>query len=168
MNPTNALLVIAGIFIIGRLVTKDSQGETLAGRLVGGQPQSSQHHHFARAAAAAPANRASTPPPPTRSAGSSRMSGGGLLNTHSTTFAKDVLQSLHAPATPANINSLMDWFQREGNPPTIDHFNPLDTTLGEPGAVSTNSVGVKSYRSWAQGVTATAQTLAGGGYLGDP
>lgn len=38
MNSTGALMIVVGIFIIGRLVTKDSHNQTLAGRLAGGQP----------------------------------------------------------------------------------------------------------------------------------
>lgn len=42
--------------------------------------------------------------------------------------------------------------------------NPLNTTQPEPGATSINSVGVKSYPTYQQGIQANAQVLQGGGY----
>ena len=45
-------------------------------------------------------------------------------------------------------------------------YNPLNTTQGAPGAKSMNSVGVKSYNSWDQGMEATVQTLMNGKYSG--
>ena len=40
-------------------------------------------------------------------------------------------------------------------------YNPLNTTLNRPGAKSMNSVGVKAYTSWEQGLDATISTLTG-------
>lgn len=40
MNPTGLLLILAGVFIASRTLFTDSQGQTLAGRLAGGQPGS--------------------------------------------------------------------------------------------------------------------------------
>lgn len=46
--------------------------------------------------------------------------------------------------------------QAEGSPCS---YNPLDSTLEEPGATNCNGVGVKNYESLADGVAATAATL---------
>jgi hypothetical protein len=157
-------MLVLGVFVIARLVNKDSQGETLAGRLIGGQPSSSStSNQLAPYAPASGSGAASTYTTGAAKVMASQATG-IAARTHSPAFASDVLKSLGAPATPANISSLTTWFSREGNQPGVDQYNPLDTTLAEPGAKSTNSAGVKSYTSWAQGVTATAQTLAGGGY----
>ena len=70
-----------------------------------------------------------------------------------------------------DVNNLVRWWQAEGGagpqfgvPNNDDNYNPLNTTLPEPGAVSTNSAGVKSYTSWQQGLNATVDTLASPDY----
>lgn len=45
MNATKVLMIVAGVFLIARLVTKDSAGQTIAGRLAGGQPSSLTGSH---------------------------------------------------------------------------------------------------------------------------
>jgi hypothetical protein len=84
-----------------------------------------------------------------------------------TTWAQRLLGLLGVPVTDANTSAIVAWEQAEGghwgNP---DRFNPLNTTMGEPGAVSTNSAGVKAYTSWDQGLTATVSTLTNGAYAG--
>lgn len=160
MNPTGLLMIVVGVFVIARLVTTDSHGETLAGRLAHGQP-GSQALTASTSSSYAPAGS------PTIS-GTAQVTAsqatGLVARTHSPAFARDVLKSLGAPQSAANISSLTAWIDREGNLPAVDQYNPLDTTLDMPGAVSTNPVGVKSYRSWAEGVTATAKTLAQGNF----
>lgn len=88
------------------------------------------------------------------------------INATESAFWASVLATLGAPATSANINSLNAWAQHEsiwpGGPGKGGMYNPLNTTLGQPGATNFNSVGVKNYNSPAQGVTATVQTLLGG------
>lgn len=71
-------------------------------------------------------------------------------------FARDVLAAIGAPATAGNLAFLSAWMHQEG---TTAAFNPLATTLSMPGAGNFNSVGVKNYTSYAQGVAATAQTI---------
>jgi hypothetical protein len=73
--------------------------------------------------------------------------------------------------TPTDVNNLVRWWQAEGGagpqfgvPNNDDNYNPLNTTLPEPGAISTNSAGVKSYNSWKQGLDATVSTLASPDY----
>lgn len=96
-------------------------------------------------------------------------------------FATALLTAIGAPITKANVKSLVDWQAMEGgNWENTAHYNPLNTTLNEPGATSMNSVGVKSYTSWKQGLAATVATLdshdyadiiaalkSGGGLSGD-
>jgi len=76
-----------------------------------------------------------------------------------------ILRGIGAPVTPSNIHLLNAWQQAEGGGTANDaNFNPLNTTQGASGARSINSVGVKSYRSAAQGIEATVQTLLNGHY----
>jgi len=80
-------------------------------------------------------------------------------------FGVALLQSLGAPVTKSNLQFIIAWSNEEGgNWHNGAHFNPLNTTLGAPGATTFNSVGVKAYTSWDQGVAATAATLQNGRY----
>ncbi|MGW5978767.1 hypothetical protein ACWFMH_19645, partial [Bacillus altitudinis] len=84
-----------------------------------------------------------------------------------TTWAQKLLGLLGVPVSQTNVDALVAWQKAEGghwnNP---DRYNPLNTTQSAPGAVSTNSHGVKSYVSWDQGLTATVKTLTNGLYGG--
>ena len=51
--------------------------------------------------------------------------------------------------TSENVKALAAWAQAEG---TKAGFNPLATTQSMPGASSFNSVGVKNYASYADGI----------------
>ena len=77
-------------------------------------------------------------------------------------FFQAVLQALGAPITPDNMVALRAWNQAEGMEP--QNFNPFATTQAAPGATDVNSVGVKQYPSFDEGVTATVQTLTNGYY----
>lgn len=80
-------------------------------------------------------------------------------------WAKSLLSGLGLPQSGANISAVTGWEAREGgNWNNTAHFNPLNTTWNEPGATSINSVGVKAYTSWGQGLTATEATLKSGLY----
>ncbi|MDE2144804.1 MAG: hypothetical protein KGJ01_02460 [Patescibacteria group bacterium] len=76
------------------------------------------------------------------------------------TWAADELATLGIAPTSANLNDLVAWSIAEGgwynNP---DTFNPLNTTEGAPGAISTNSAGVKAYPDLQTGLIATAEAL---------
>lgn len=73
-----------------------------------------------------------------------------------------ILKTLSAPLTKANIQSVVNWQQREG---ANSYNNPLNTTLRTPGSVGTfNSAGVQEYGNITEGISATVQTLLGGGY----
>jgi peptidoglycan hydrolase CwlO-like protein len=103
-----------------------------------------------------------------------RSSAGGLatpvpLSGHYTplTWAKALLQQIGMPLTAQNIAALTAWELAEGGHwHNSAHYNPLNTTMPEPGASAMNSVGVKAYVSWTQGFAATIATLRNGYYGG--
>lgn len=76
-------------------------------------------------------------------------------------FASAVLSALGAPNSAANVASLVHWEAMEGgNWHNTAKFNPLNTTMPEPGSTQTGSQGnIGSYTSWSQGVKATVSTL---------
>ena len=82
-------------------------------------------------------------------------------STDRTQWATDLLNRLGMPVTGENIKALAAWAQAEG---TKASYNPLATTQSMPGATSFNSVGVRNYVSYADGIQATAQTLTNGHY----
>lgn len=83
-----------------------------------------------------------------------------LTGPNANAWASEILQAIGAPATRANVSSMLAWFGHEGGG---GQNNPLNTTLSTSGATgSINSVGVKNYGTVNQGVQATAQTLTGG------
>jgi peptidoglycan hydrolase CwlO-like protein len=81
------------------------------------------------------------------------------------TWAQALLGYLGMPRTSSNVTAIVSWELAEGG-----HwfngarYNPLDTTMPEPGATDMNSVGVKAYTSWAEGFVATVTTLRNGLY----
>lgn len=88
--------------------------------------------------------------------------GTALTGGNATSWADQILADLGDPATTANVQSLIDWFQREGGG---GQNNPLNTTLKTTGySGSINSVGVASYATSAEGAQADAATIGGGGY----
>lgn len=103
------------------------------------------------------------------------MSGQDISNTTTTTgttaqagtasntgdFARDVLAGIGAPVTAENLRVMEAWMRAEGG---AEHNNPLNTTQGAEGATDFNSVGVKTYKSYQQGVQATIETLMNGYY----
>lgn len=76
-------------------------------------------------------------------------------------FAVALLNTLGLEPTKNRLISLVAFGAIEGghwnNTAT---YNPFNTTLNAPGAVSVNSVGVKAYPNWATGIKATAATIA--------
>ena len=78
------------------------------------------------------------------------------------TWATTLLSALGAPATDSNIAALTTWAAHEGGHwKNSANYNPLNTTLDMGGSESMNSVGVKRYTSWDQGIQATVNTLTG-------
>ena len=80
----------------------------------------------------------------------------------------DVLKSIGAPVTKQNLNFLTVWQRWEGGHTKNDaRYNWLNTTKQAPGVVrSINSVGVKAFDSYQNGIRATAATLMNGRYDG--
>jgi hypothetical protein len=76
-------------------------------------------------------------------------------------WAQDILSGIGAPVTPENIKMMETWMAHEGG---AIHNNPLNTTQEAPGATNWNSIGVKTYNSYEQGLAATLQTLNNGMY----
>lgn len=62
------------------------------------------------------------------------------------------------------VDWMVAWSMFETAWPVSASYNLLNTTQPAPGATNFNAVGVKNYTSYAQGVEATAQTLANGFY----
>ena len=93
--------------------------------------------------------------------------GGGALSLSKgtgdkRTWATQLLTALGAPVNDSNITALTTWQSREGGHwNNSASFNPLNTTYDMGGSQSMNSVGVKRYNSWDEGVQATVKTLTG-------
>ncbi len=82
-----------------------------------------------------------------------------------TSFAQALLTALGSPVTDDNVQAVTAWEAAEGgNWHNTAHYNPLNTTLPEPGSTTVNSAGVRSYTSWGQGLQATVSTLQEGAY----
>lgn len=81
-------------------------------------------------------------------------------------WRKDLLKAIKAPTTPQNLRLLQTWQRWEGGHTNNKaRYNWLNTTNDAPGAVgSINSVGVKAFDSYKNGVNALAITLLNGRY----
>ena len=96
----------------------------------------------------------------------SSMSSGSSANMSSSgsqaEFATSLLAGLGAPMTEGNVKALTTWMRFEGGHwKNSAKYNPLNTTLTVPGSTSMNSVGVKAYANWNEGLQATISTLTG-------
>jgi peptidoglycan hydrolase CwlO-like protein len=81
------------------------------------------------------------------------------------TWARALLVAMRLPVTADNVAAVTAWEMAEGGHwYNTAYFNPLNTTQGMPGATVFNSVGVKAYTSWKQGLQATVKTLRNGYY----
>ncbi|HET9731030.1 MAG TPA: hypothetical protein VFR41_16485 [Acidimicrobiia bacterium] len=77
-------------------------------------------------------------------------------------WARDFLTQLGMPVTSENVRAIAAWQQAEG---TAAQFNPLATTqAGFAGETRFNSVGVKNYASYADGITANVRAITNGLY----
>jgi len=90
---------------------------------------------------------------------------GGALNragVDPVQWAKDFLTRLGAPVTEANVQAITAWEQAEG---TKASYNPLATTQGGfAGETQFNSVGVKNYVSYQDGLDANVKVINNGLY----
>lgn len=89
------------------------------------------------------------------------IDGGAPTDPSRVQWASDLLGRLGMPVTSENVRAMTAWAQAEG---TDAAFNPLATTQSQTGATSFNSVGVKNYTSYDNGIDATVQTLTNGRY----
>jgi hypothetical protein len=114
-------------------------------------------------------------------AGASKAHGGGSLLPSSMapapapagsaytpqSWAATFLSVIHEPQTACNDNAIEAWESAEGGAWDNDaEANPLNTTEPEPGDWSINSVGVKAYPSWQEGLQANATAITNGLYGG--
>jgi len=76
-------------------------------------------------------------------------------------FSRDVLRAIGAPETASNMQAMSAWVKSEGTKAT---FNPLATCRAAPGASDMNSVGVKNFVSYEQGVHTTVGAIQNGLY----
>ena len=83
------------------------------------------------------------------------------------TWAQVFLKRLGMPMTADNVAAVVAWEMAEGGHwYNTAYYNPLNTTQSMPGATIFNSVGVKAYKSWAQGLEASVITINNGFYGG--
>jgi hypothetical protein len=89
----------------------------------------------------------------------------GTLNragVDSVGWARDFLSKLGMPITSENVKAVSAWEQAEG---TKASFNPLATTQsGFSGETRFNSVGVKNYATYQNGIDANVHALTNGRY----
>ncbi len=91
------------------------------------------------------------------------MRAGGKITQ--VTWAQAFLKSLGVPMTADNVAAIVAWEMAEGGHwYNTAYYNPLNTTQSMPGATVFNSVGVKAYTSWAQGLKASVITIRNGYY----
>ena len=77
-------------------------------------------------------------------------------------WAKDFLAKINMPITSENVRAVKAWEQAEG---TAARFNPLATTQGGfAGSTNFNSVGVKNFASYQDGIDANAKVIQNGLY----
>ncbi len=77
-------------------------------------------------------------------------------------WAQDFLTRLGMPTTGENIRAVVAWQQAEG---TAARYNPLATTQGGfEGATKFNSVGVKNYLTYDDGIAANVRAITNGRY----
>ena len=78
------------------------------------------------------------------------------------TFATSLITGLGGKVTAENTAAILTWMRYEGGHwKNKANYNPLNTTLNLDGSKNVNSVGVKAYQNWDQGLSATMQTLTG-------
>jgi len=90
---------------------------------------------------------------------------GGTLNkagVDPVQWGKDFLSKLGMPLTSENVRAMSAWQQAEG---TGADFNPLATIQGGfAGATNFNSVGVKNYANYDDGLAANIKAITNGRY----
>lgn len=149
MNPTGALLAVVGVFIIGRLLFKDSNGQTLAGRLAGGQPGAGVG--TVNAEGTITANTSATAAQPAAPIITSK--GGGALNARQLTFANTLSR-----LTGLNSAVVKGWVLGEEPPSSTAAPNGANNWLNIGDTGSGNYAG--NNPAWNNPVTAAVTTAA--------
>lgn len=145
----------------GVLGSSDGNPATATGATAASQTDGSFAAALAQAqgmgvSSATSASSASTANVPT-SSGSLNRAG-----VDSVGWARDFLTKLQMPITSENVRAIVAWERAEG---TAAHFNPLATTQsGFSGETRFNSVGVKNYATYQDGIDANAHALTNGRY----
>jgi hypothetical protein len=89
-------------------------------------------------------------------------SGVNRAGVNSVQWANDFLNALGMPTTASNVQAITAWQQAEG---TKAAFNPLATTQGGyAGETQFNSVGVKNFASYQDGLDANVKVITNGRY----
>ena len=76
-------------------------------------------------------------------------------------WANDFLTKLGMPVTNENVQLMVAWQKAEG---TRAQNNPLATTQNMAGATRFNSVGVKNFATYDDGITANVKAITNGRY----
>lgn len=76
-------------------------------------------------------------------------------------WSRDFLERLGMPVTSENMRVMNAWQQAEG---TRARFNPLATTQNWNGATQFNSVGVKNFATYEDGLAANLKVINNGRY----
>jgi len=97
--------------------------------------------------------------------GTSYVPGGGAFGgVQNVQWAHDFLTALGAPITGENMRAITAWEMAESGGGG-GHFNPLNTTQGGfAGETDYNSVGVKNYTSYDDGIQANVKVINNGLY----
>jgi hypothetical protein len=96
-----------------------------------------------------------------QSSSSTGATSGGPLSATREQWARDFLSRLGMPESSENVRAMVAWQQAEG---TKAQYNPLATTQNMPGATKFNSVGVKNFTSYDDGLTANIEAITNGRY----
>lgn len=80
----------------------------------------------------------------------------GLTGVSSDSWWQNILSGIKAPDTPNNRSNLSAWANCEGGTAT---FNPFNTTLPWPRSTCYNSVCVRNYANFQDGLSATISTI---------
>ncbi len=114
---------------------------------------------FASALAQAQGTTGATATDPSLPTTSGKLNRAGV---DSVGWARDFLTTLGMPITSENVRAVSAWEQAEG---TKASFNPLATTQsGFTGETRFNSVGVKNYATYQDGIDANVHALTNGRY----
>jgi hypothetical protein len=125
--------------------------------VLGTPPPKDDPTNFADALAGAQATAAPTATTAPSSSGELNRAGVDPIQ-----WARDFLTRLNMPITNDNVRAVAAWEQAEG---TAARFNPLATTQsGFEGETRFNSVGVKNYAKYDDGINANIRAITNGLY----